>query len=39
MKVSAVSATSCHPSSMVSEWPRPGISANSVTPAFFDWCW
>ena len=37
MKVRAVSATSCHPSSMVSAWPRPGISVNSVTPGFFCW--
>ena len=32
MKSSAVSATSCHPLSIVSEWPRPAISLNSVTP-------
>src|SRR5580704_15279970 len=37
MKVRAVSATSCHLSSMVSAWPRPGISVNSVTPGFFCW--
>jgi hypothetical protein len=32
MKVSAVSATSLQPLSMVSAWPRPAISTNSVMP-------
>jgi len=31
---SAVSATSCHPPSMVSAWPRPAISVISVTESF-----
>src|SRR5260221_2032845 len=35
MKASAVSATSRHPWSMVSECPRPGISRNSVTAGLF----
>ena len=37
MKVSAVSATSRHPLSMVSACPRPAISVNSVTPGFRFW--
>src|SRR5205085_2337319 len=33
----AVSATSLHPLSMVSEWPRPGIWVISVTPGLRFW--
>jgi hypothetical protein len=35
MNFSAVSATSCQPLSMVSAWPRFGISTISVTLLFF----
>jgi hypothetical protein len=33
MNPRAVSATSRHPPSIVSAWPRPGIFTISVTPA------
>ena len=37
MKASAVSETSRQPSSIVSEWPRPGILLISVVPELRLW--
>ena len=38
MKSRQVWATSCHPESMVREWPRPAISSYSVTACSFFFC-
>src|SRR5439155_26388525 len=38
-QLSAVSATTRQPLSIVSEWPRPGISMRSVTAGDLRYCW